>query len=72
MPSLDWVVIGLLLASATFFGTAAALALGWAIQSRQFDNETRDAESIFDADEPVGMVTDAIFFNDTDTLPSSR
>ena len=59
MP-LDWVVIGLVLGSATFFGLAAALALGWAIQARQFDNAKRDAESIFDADEPIGMLTDTV------------
>ena len=52
-----WIVIG----SAVAFGLAAALALGWAVQTRQFDNTRRDAESIFDADEPVGVPTDTLF-----------
>ena len=54
----DLATIGVVIGSAVLFGTAAALALGWAVQARQFDNARRDAESIFDADEPVGEVTD--------------
>lgn len=56
----DIVMLIIVIGSATLFGLGAAIALGWAIQARQFDNARRDAESIFDADEPVGFVTDAI------------
>lgn len=57
----DLIVLVIVIGSATMFAIAAALALGWAVQARQFDNSRRDAESIFDADEPVGEVTDAVF-----------
>ncbi|MCZ2343108.1 MAG: cbb3-type cytochrome oxidase assembly protein CcoS [Bacteroidales bacterium] len=56
----DAVTLGLVIGSAILFGLGASIALGWAIQDRQFDNARRDAESIFDADEPVGVVTDTI------------
>lgn len=56
----DLIMLLIVIGSAILFGLGASVALGWAIQARQFDNASRDAESIFDADEPVGIVTDTI------------
>jgi cbb3-type cytochrome oxidase maturation protein len=42
------------------FGGAAVLALAWAISSGQMENLSRGAESIFDADEPIGEMTDMV------------
>ena len=40
---------------------SAVIALGWAAREGQFQNMTRGAEVIFDADEHVGKPTDLIF-----------
>ena len=45
--------------SIALFGGAAALALGWAFKSGQFENFDRGAKSIFGPDEPIGEPTDA-------------
>ena len=45
--------------SLLIFGVSVILALSWAIRSGQFQNLQRGAISIFDADEPLGMMTDA-------------
>jgi nitrogen fixation-related uncharacterized protein len=42
------------------FGGAAVLALAWAISSGQLSNFSRGADSIFDADEPIGEMTDMV------------
>lgn len=39
-------------------GLTAVAALVWAIHAGQFQSIDDGAESIFDADEPIGMVTD--------------
>jgi nitrogen fixation-related uncharacterized protein len=41
------------------FGATAVYGLVWAIRSGQMRNFGRGALSIFDDEEPVGMVTDA-------------
>ncbi|WP_231617304.1 hypothetical protein [Novipirellula aureliae] len=40
-------------------GTSSLVALVWAIQTGKFSNIKGDAMSIFDADEPIGKVTDS-------------
>ena len=42
------------------FGSAAVFALAWAISSGQMSNVSRGADSIFDADEPIGDMTDMV------------
>ncbi len=44
------------------FGGSAVLALVWAISTGQMDNLSRDANSIFAADEPVGEMTDMVLW----------
>ena len=44
------------------FGGTAVLALVWAISTGQMDNLSRDANSIFAADEPVGEMTDMVLW----------
>lgn len=61
LSDFDLAVVLVMLASGAAFATAAALALGWAFRTGQFENTQRDAESIFDADEPIGHVTDETF-----------
>ncbi len=39
-------------------GVSAAFVFGWAIQSGQFSDFEKGATSIFDADEPLGEMTD--------------
>ncbi len=39
-------------------GLTAVAALVWAIHNGQFQSLDDGAESIFDVDEPIGMVTD--------------
>ncbi len=41
------------------FGGSAILALLWAIRNGEFNNLQAGAASIFDKDEPIGVVTDA-------------
>ncbi|VTS02473.1 cbb3-type cytochrome oxidase assembly protein CcoS [Tuwongella immobilis] len=60
--SYDTIVMITLLGSGVFFGGAAIWALAWAVRVGEFENFHRGANSIFDADEPVGQPTD-------DTLP---
>jgi nitrogen fixation-related uncharacterized protein len=52
-----YVLFGLTL---LIFGSAAVLALAWAISSGQMENMSRGANSIFGADEPVGEMTDMV------------
>lgn len=40
-------------------GLTSVAALVWAIQAGQFQSLDDGAESIFDVDEPIGMVTDS-------------
>ncbi len=58
MFSAELMVRATLLLSVVAFGGAAALVLAWAVADGQFDNFTRAAEGIFDADEPIGVPTD--------------
>jgi cbb3-type cytochrome oxidase maturation protein len=44
--------------SAVLFGGSAVVALAWAMKKGQMENFQRGATSIFDADEPIGMITD--------------
>ena len=41
-----------------FFSALAALGMGWSLKTGQFENHERNAEMIFDADEPIGQTTD--------------
>ena len=59
MNPIDVFVIITVFGSVVMFGGAAALALGWAFRSGQFDNFQQGALSIFGPDEPVGESTDA-------------
>jgi cbb3-type cytochrome oxidase maturation protein len=59
MPPSDFAVLAIVVGSVALFGGAAALALGWAFRSGQFDNFQQGAMSIFGPDEPVGEATDA-------------
>ncbi len=43
----------------TILGLTSIGALVWAIQAGQFNSISDGAESIFDADEPIGSVTDS-------------
>ena len=54
--STTYIVLGI---SAVMFGGTAVLALAWALRKGQLENFQRGATSIFDADEPVGRVTDS-------------
>lgn len=54
----DFIIYAVLLGSVVIFGGAAVLALSWAVRDGQFENFERSARSIFDPDEPVGMITD--------------
>lgn len=40
-------------------GLTAVAALVWAIHAGQFQSIDDGAESIFDAEEPIGMITDS-------------
>jgi cbb3-type cytochrome oxidase maturation protein len=55
----DVTVLAIVIGSVVMFGVAAALALGWAFRSGQFDNFQQGSMSIFGPDEPVGEATDA-------------
>jgi cbb3-type cytochrome oxidase maturation protein len=46
-------------ASALFFGGSAVMALAWALRKGQLEDFQRGATTIFDADEPIGRMTDA-------------
>lgn len=63
MNTIDVFIIITVFGSVVLFGGAAAMALGWAFRSGQFDNFQQGALSIFGPDEPVGECTDA--FPDT-------
>ena len=41
------------------FGASAVWALVWAIQSGEFNDIKGGAASIFDNEEPIGVITDA-------------
>jgi cbb3-type cytochrome oxidase maturation protein len=55
----DVALFATVVGSMLLFGGGAVLALGWAFKNRQFENFDRGANSIFDADEPIGEPTDA-------------
>jgi cbb3-type cytochrome oxidase maturation protein len=55
----DIALFATVIGSMLLFGGGAVLALSWAFKNRQFENFDRGANSIFDADEPVGEPTDA-------------
>ena len=55
-----------LIGTVTIFGGAALLAFRWAVRTGQFSHPDQQAMSIFDFDEPVGMVTDNTLWNDGD------
>ncbi len=54
----DFIVYATVLGSIVFFGGAAILAMAWSFRNGQFENFHKSSRSIFDADEPVGRVTD--------------
>lgn len=58
MIAYDIVIQSITIASVVLFGTAAALALGWAFKDGQFDNFQQGSQSIFGPDEPIGKATD--------------
>lgn len=55
----DFLILGTVIFSIVLFGTAAVLALGWAVKDGQFEHFDRGARSIFDPAEPIGLTTDA-------------
>lgn len=59
MSPLDLAVLAAIVGAVVLFGTAAVLAMGWAVRAGQFENFDRGARSIFGPDEPVGEPTDA-------------
>lgn len=59
MSTADAALFATVIGSIVLFGGAAALALGWAFRSGQFENLEQQSKSIFDSDEPVGEATDA-------------
>jgi cbb3-type cytochrome oxidase maturation protein len=61
MTSLDFSLHAPLIVSLLIFGGAAVWALSWSVKRGQFENFKHGAESIFDADEPVGRPTDRLF-----------
>jgi cbb3-type cytochrome oxidase maturation protein len=67
----DVAVLLTVIGSVTLFGGAAVLALGWAFRSGQFEDFQRGAVSIFDADEPVGEMTDG-FPGERDRKPGDE
>ncbi|MCX7665472.1 MAG: hypothetical protein N2112_07995 [Gemmataceae bacterium] len=48
----------ILLGSVALFGLAAVLVFSWAFRTGQLSNFEQAAQSIFDADEPIGQPTD--------------
>ena len=60
MVPAEMMVRATLILSVIAFGGTAALVLAWAVGNGQFDNFSRAAEGIFDADEPVGQPTDRV------------
>ena len=58
MSAVDFAVLASVVGSIVLFGGAAALAIGWAFRSGQFDNFQQGAHSIFGPDEPIGEATD--------------
>ena len=59
MSAVDVALFATVIGSIVLFGGAAALALGWAFKSGQFENVDEGAKTIFGADEPIGEATDA-------------
>ena len=59
MSAVDVALFVTVIGSIVLFGGAAALALGWAFKSGQFENFDQGAKSIFGDDEPIGEATDA-------------
>ncbi len=53
----DLSLLGIFLLGLVFLGSAI-WALSWSRRSGQFDDLERDSRSIFDADEPEGVVQD--------------
>jgi hypothetical protein len=52
-------VYGLIWGTTAVFGVSAVWGLVWAVQGGQLRELRRAGRSIFDEDEPVGLVTDA-------------
>jgi nitrogen fixation-related uncharacterized protein len=52
-------VYSLIWGATIIFGATAVAALAWAAQTGQMRDPARGARSIFDAEEPIGQVTDA-------------
>lgn len=59
MSNNDMWMVGLVVAATLMFTGAAVFALAWSVKDGQFENFTKAAEAIFDADEPIGTTTDA-------------
>lgn len=57
-------IYGLIWGSWIIFGLVAVWAFGWAIRSGQFRELSAQSKTIFDAEEPVGEMTDT--FPDVD------
>ncbi len=55
MAAVYWLIWG----AVAVAGTSAVAALAWAVRHGQLADPAAAARSIFDADEPVGVVTDA-------------
>jgi nitrogen fixation-related uncharacterized protein len=51
-------VYALVFGSVAAFGLTAVYGLVWAVRNRQLERFARGATSIFDAEEPVGEMTD--------------
>lgn len=58
MTFTDFLMYAMVFGSILFFGSAAVLAMAWAFRNGQFENFSRGSRSIFDADEPIGEMTD--------------
>jgi nitrogen fixation-related uncharacterized protein len=55
MATVYWLIWGAVAAA----GASAVIALAWAVRDGQLRDSATAARSIFDAGEPVGVVTDA-------------
>lgn len=53
------IAVSIVLAIMLLGSVATLLAFSWAASHQQFENLEEAAESIFDADEPIGTPTDA-------------
>ena len=71
MSATEFAILATILGSIFVFGGGAAIALGWAFRSGQFDNFEQGSRSIFGPDEPVGEMTDAFPYNEWDCGPEA-